>query len=47
MLERAVPVDADGAWSARPDPARRGPADVGLYRAGDTTAYRTLLIAAA
>ena len=47
VLERAVPVDADRTWSAAlvlPAAARL---TVGLFRSGDTTAYRTLLIAAA
>jgi hypothetical protein len=47
VTERAVPVDDDGVWSA----VLALPADervtVGLFRAGDVVAYRSLIVAAA
>jgi hypothetical protein len=47
VLERVIAVDAGGTWSAALSLPSAGRLTVGLFRAGDTSAYRTLLIAAA
>lgn len=47
VLERAITVDGDGSWSAALTLPATVRLTVGLFRADDTTAYRTLLIAAA
>jgi hypothetical protein len=47
VLERVIAVDADGTWSAALTLPSARRLTVGLFRAGDTSAYRTLLIAAA
>lgn len=46
LVERAVAVDADGTWTAALTLPSARRLTVGLFRAGDTTAYRTLVIAA-
>jgi len=46
LLERAVAVDGDGTWREALTVPAAGRLTVGLFRAGDTTAYRTLVIAA-
>jgi hypothetical protein len=43
---RTVPVPGSGTWTARL-PVGRDRITINLYRAGDTTAYRTLYVAAA
>jgi hypothetical protein len=47
VLERTVAVDAGGTWTGALNLPGAQRLTVGLFRAGDTTAYRTLLIAAA
>jgi hypothetical protein len=47
VLERVIAVDAGGTWSAALSLPSAGRLTVGLFRAGDSSAYRTLLIAAA
>jgi hypothetical protein len=47
VLQRVVNVDADGTWSAALTLPSAVRLTVGLFRTGDTTAYRTLLIAVA
>jgi hypothetical protein len=46
VLKRAVPADAGGNWTARLTLPATGRLTLRLFRAGDTTAYRTLLLAA-
>jgi hypothetical protein len=46
VLERPVAVDGDGTWTAALTLPAAERLTVGLFRAGDTTAYRTLIIAA-
>ena len=46
VLERAVAVDGDGTWTEALTVPGGERLTVGLFRAGDTTAYRTLVIAA-
>ena len=46
ILERAVAVDGAGTWTAALTLPAAERLTVGLFRAGDTTAYRTLIVAA-
>jgi hypothetical protein len=46
VLERAVAVDGDGTWTGALTVPAGERLTVGLFRAGDTTAYRSLIIAA-
>ncbi len=45
ITERPVTVDGDGTWTASLTLPAAERLTVGLFRAGDTTAYRTLIIA--
>ena len=45
LLERPVTADGDGTWTAALTLPAADRLTVGLFRAGDTTAYRTLIIA--
>ena len=45
ILERSVTVDGDGTWTGSFTLPAAERLTVGLFRAGDTTAYRTLIIA--
>jgi hypothetical protein len=47
VLKRDIAVDADGTWSAALTLPAAARLTVGLFRSGDATAYRTLLLAAA
>ena len=46
LVERPVAVDGDGTWTQTLSVPAGRRLTVGLFRAGDTTAYRTLIIAA-
>ncbi len=46
ILERSVTVDGDGTWTGTFTLPVAERLTVGLFRAGDTTAYRTLIVAA-
>jgi hypothetical protein len=47
LLERPVTVDGDGTWTAALILPAEDRLTVGLFRAGDTNAYRTLILAGA
>jgi hypothetical protein len=47
LLERPVTVDDDGTWTAALTLPAEDRLTVGLFRAGDTNAYRTLILAGA
>jgi hypothetical protein len=46
LLERPVAVDGDGTWTAALTLPAEDRLTVGLFRAGDTNPYRTLILAA-